>query len=80
MLLNQYNTDELMGRLYEDWRSLVDLRSMANGPEREQLDQVYNRVLPYIIEIETARSHHDSCLLGLIATAGAILQEHLKNG
>ena len=79
-MLKEYNVDELMGRLCEDWRSLIDRRAMADGVEREQLDQVYSRILPYIIEIETAREQHDLGLLGLIATAGRILQEHLRNG
>jgi hypothetical protein len=79
MLLDTYNADELLANLYDDWRSLINRRAAADGFEREQLDQVYNRVLPYMLEIETARSHHDLCILGLIATAGTILQEYLKN-
>jgi hypothetical protein len=52
---------------------------MADGIEREQIDQIYNRVMPYMLEIETARAHHDISLIGLVATAGTILQEYLKN-
>ena len=75
MLLNQFNTDELQANFYSDWRGLVEQRARAEGPERDRLDKIYNKVLPYILEIERARNNDDLSLLGLIATAGSLLTE-----
>jgi len=80
MLLEQYNTAELMKKFCEDWRSLINRRVAADGEERQQLDKIYNKLLPYVIEIEKARSQKDLSLLGLVATAGCIMQEYFSNG
>lgn len=73
--LDEYNVDALTAHLYDDWRRLINRRSAAVGDDRVELDAVYNRLLPYIIEIELSRSHGDLSLLGLVATAGRILQD-----
>ncbi len=78
MDVESYNTSELLCRLWEDWRELIRRRREASGPDREEIDQVYNRLIGYVAKIEKARVKHDINLLGLVATAGTILDEYLR--
>ncbi len=76
--LKDFNTDELLEHFFEDFRELVLRRSQADGIERVRLDATYNRAFPYFCQIQQAREGKDISLLGLIATAGQIIQKGMK--
>ncbi len=78
MTLQDYNVNELLNRLHEDWRELITKRAVAEGVEREQYDKVYGRLIGYMAEIERIRSEQSMALPGLIATCGTILDEFLR--
>jgi len=65
-------TERLLRNLFEDWRTLIERRIVSDGPERQELDDLYNRLLPDICKISRSWVNPD---VGLICTVGRLLQD-----
>ena len=65
--------DRIRGNLFDDWRKLLLNRALASGPERQELDNLYNRLLPDIGKISRSWANPD---LSLICSCGRLLQDY----